>query len=146
MSRRCRGGACRARSTRSNPSPTGVLRARRRRGRSPRGARISTIAGGTDPMSPGLLRRHALKGLALLAAAPFLAAGPAAAQDLKGGQLRVAILAEISNFDPQQFLTVNFPLIKNLYDSLLEYSPDGKAVPSLATAWTIAPDNTSVTL
>lgn len=97
-------------------------------------------------MSPGLLRRHALKGLALLAAAPFLASAPAGAQDLKGGQLRVAILSEISNFDPQQFLTVNFPLIKNLYDSLLEYTPDGKAIPSLATAWTIAPDNTSVTL
>ena len=39
----------------------------------------------------------------------------------------------MTNFDPQQFSTVNFPLIKNLYDSLLEYTPDGKAVPSLAT-------------
>ena len=37
-------------------------------------------------MSPGLLRRHALMGLALLAAAPFLASAPAAAQDLKGGR------------------------------------------------------------
>ena len=54
--------------------------------------------------------------------------------------------ADITNFDPQQFSTVNFPLIKNLYDSLIEYTPDGKAVPSLATAWKIAPDNTSVTL
>jgi peptide/nickel transport system substrate-binding protein len=41
---------------------------------------------------------------------------------------------------------VNFPLIKNLYDSLLEYTPEGKAVPSLATAWEIAPDNRSVTV
>ena len=52
----------------------------------------------------------------------------------------------MTNFDPQQFSTVNFPLIKNFYDSLLEYTPDGKAVPSLATAWKIAPDNTSVTV
>ena len=55
-------------------------------------------------------------------------------------------MADITNFDPQQFSFVNFPLIKNLYDSLLEYTPDGKAVPSLATAWQIAPDNTSVTV
>ena len=68
------------------------------------------------------------------------------AADLKGGRLRVALLADMTNFDPQQFSTVNFPLIKNLYDSLIEYTPDGKAVPSLATAWEIAPDNTSVTL
>jgi peptide/nickel transport system substrate-binding protein len=33
-----------------------------------------------------------------------------------------------------------------LYDSLLEYTPEGKAVPSLATAWEIAPDNRSVTV
>ncbi|OJY35082.1 MAG: peptide ABC transporter substrate-binding protein [Rhizobiales bacterium 65-9] len=60
--------------------------------------------------------------------------------------MRVAILADINNYDPQQFLTVNFPIIKNLYDSLIEYTPDGKAVPSLASAWTIAPDNKSVAL
>ena len=33
---------------------------------------------------------------------------------------------------PIQFSSVNFPLIKNLYDSLIEYTPEGKAVPSLA--------------
>ena len=70
----------------------------------------------------------------------------AAAEDLKAGPLRVAILGDINNFDPQSFLAVNFPVIKNLYDSLLEYTPDGKAVPSLATAWVIAPDGASVTV
>ena len=60
--------------------------------------------------------------------------------------LHVAILGDISNFDPQSFLAVNFPVIKNLYDSLLEYTPEGKAVPSLATGWDIAPDATSVTV
>lgn len=77
-----------------------------------------------------------------LAAAPW----QARAADLKGGTLRVAILADIQNYDPQQFSTLNFPLIKNLYDSLIEYAPDGTAVPSLATAWKIAADNTSVSL
>ncbi|MCC7281699.1 MAG: ABC transporter substrate-binding protein [Acetobacteraceae bacterium] len=84
---------------------------------------------------------------ATAAAAPLLAsARPARAQAPRGGTLRVAITADINNFDPMAFSTVNFPLIKNLYDSLLEYTPQGEAVPSLAEAWQIAPDNASVTL
>jgi peptide/nickel transport system substrate-binding protein len=88
----------------------------------------------------------ALSGMLLGAALTVTQAAPVAAQDLEGGTLRVAILLDVSNFDPQSFLAVNFPLIKNLYDSLLEYTPDGEAIPSLASAWEIAPDNTSVTL
>jgi ABC-type transport system substrate-binding protein len=87
-----------------------------------------------------------LLGLLLLAVASLAASVHAVAADLKGGRLRVAILADMTNFDPQQFSTVNFPLIKNLYDSLLEYAPDGKAVPSLASSWEIASDNRSVTV
>ena len=78
-------------------------------------------------------------------ALPFVAAlgRPARAQ---ASTLRVGILAEISNFDPQSFLVLNFPVIKNLYDSLIEYTPDGKPVPSLATGYQIAPDAASVTI
>ncbi|MCP8938451.1 ABC transporter substrate-binding protein [Alsobacter sp. SYSU M60028] len=93
---------------------------------------------------PSRLRRLGLSGL-LLGAAALLAPGASAA-DLKGGKLRVAIIGDMTNFDPMQFSTVNFPLIKNLYDSLIEYTPDGKAVPSLASDWKIAPDATSVTV
>lgn len=85
-------------------------------------------------------------GLMLLAAAQLYAGRPAEAQQLKGGTLRVAILNELANFDPQQLSTVNFHVIKNLYDSLIEYTPDGKPVPSLATEWKIGSDNKSVTL
>ena len=91
-------------------------------------------------------RRTGLKGLAGLSAAALVWPGAAFAQELKGGRLRVAILADVVNFDPQQFSSNNFPLIKNLYDSLIEYTPEGQAVPSLATAWTIGQGNTSVTL
>lgn len=98
-------------------------------------------------------RRHVLaSGLlgALHLAAPALLTGnQASAQQpqVRGGRpLRVGILQDMTNFDPQSFSSVNFPLIKNLYDSLLEYTPTGEAVPSLATAWTIAPDNQSVTV
>lgn len=96
-------------------------------------------------MKQGISRRFALAGGVTLAAA-FMNAAPSHAQEVKGGRVRVAILADINNYDPQQFLTVNFPIIKNLYDSLIEYAPDGQAIPSLATAWKIAADNKSVTL
>ncbi len=72
--------------------------------------------------------------------------GAATAQESGGGALRVAITNDMTNYDPQQFSTVNFFLIKNLYDSLIEYSDAGEAMPSLATDWTISDDNTSVSL
>ncbi|MBU3737349.1 MAG: ABC transporter substrate-binding protein [Rhodoferax sp.] len=93
-----------------------------------------------------MIRRTGLKGLMLTAASVLLWSGLASAQELKGGKLRVALLTDVVNFDPQQFSSNNFPLIKNLYDSLIEYTAEGQAVPSLATSWTIAKDNLSVTL
>lgn len=69
-----------------------------------------------------------------------------ASGDATGGTLEVALLADISNFDPMAFSSVNFTLIKNLYDSLIEYTPEGEPIPNVATAWEIADDNTSVTL
>ena len=87
-----------------------------------------------------------VRTLLLAVAALSIAAVGASAQELKGGRLRVAVLADIHNFDPMQFSGVNFPLIKNMYDSLIEYAPEGQAIPSLASAWKIAPDNKSVTL
>ncbi len=91
-------------------------------------------------------RRSILASAAAAAALPALPfATPARAQAIRGGRLRIAITADMNNFDPMAFSTVNFPLIKNLYDSLLEYTDKGEAVPSLAESWQIAPDGTSVT-
>ncbi len=70
----------------------------------------------------------------------------AAEEGASGGVLEVALLDDISNFDPMAFSAVNFPVIKNLYDSLIEYTPEGEAIPNLATEWTISDDNTSVSL
>jgi peptide/nickel transport system substrate-binding protein len=90
----------------------------------------------------GTRRWFATSSLAVVAAAtmgaPAFAQAPAA--------LRVAIIGDIANFDPHQFSFVNACIIKNLYDSLIEYTPDGRVEPSLATAWQIAPDSKSVTL
>src|SRR5690349_20827177 len=78
-----------------------------------------------------------LGAFAFTAMAAIAAPDHAHAQKLKGTTLRVAVVADMTNFDPMQFSLVNFHLIKNLYDSLIEYTPDGKAVPSLATEWSI---------
>jgi peptide/nickel transport system substrate-binding protein len=92
------------------------------------------------------LRRAVLGSLLWLAAGAVAMPSLAQAQELKGGRLRVAILTDVVNYDPQQFSSNNFPLIKNLYDSLIEYTPEGQAIPSLATEWAIGQGNTSVTV
>lgn len=92
--------------------------------------------------------RHLARPLGIigLGLSAFLATAPAQAQDVTGRTLRVAVLADIANFDPHQFSFVNASIIKNLYDNLIEYTPEGKAIPSLAESWMLAPDGTSVTL
>ena len=97
-------------------------------------------------MKPTIARRTVLAASLALAATTLVTPMSAVAQALKGGRLRVAIPFDVVNFDPQQFSSQNFPLIKNLYDSLIEYTAEGQAIPSLASAWTIAPGNTAVTV
>ncbi len=97
-------------------------------------------------MKPNLVRRSALVTTLLVAITALVLPSQSAAQALKAGRLRVAILADVVNFDPQQFSSQNFPLIKNLYDSLIEYTSEGQAVPSLASAWTVGQGNNSVTV
>jgi peptide/nickel transport system substrate-binding protein len=92
------------------------------------------------------MRPSGLTAASLVAIMTLWGAAVGSAADLKGGKLQVAILSDINDFDPQSFAAINFPVIKNLYDSLIEYTPDGKAIPSLASAWKIGPDNRSVTL
>ena len=97
-------------------------------------------------MQPTLQRRTVLAASIALGATALVSPLGAQAQALKGGKLRVAILADVVNYDPAQFSSQNFPLIKSLYDSLIEYTPEGQAVPSLASAWTVGAGNNSVTL
>lgn len=92
-----------------------------------------------------LRRRHLLQ--ALWAAAALTCAATVPLQQANAqARIRVGVLEDIANFDPHQFSFVNAVLIKNLYDSLLEYTPDGKVQPSLVTEYKIAPDSTNVTL
>ena len=96
-------------------------------------------------MKPTIARRTVLAA-SLAAATSLVLPLSAQAQALKGGRLRVAILADMVNFDPAQFSSQNFPLIKSLYDSLIEYTPEGQAIPSLASAWSVGAGNNSVTV
>lgn len=93
-------------------------------------------------------RRTVLAGISATAIGAATTGLPhmALAQDLSGGTLRVGVPADMTNYDPMQFSTVNFFLIKNLYDGLIEYDAAGTAIPSLAREWAIAEDNLSVTL
>ncbi len=93
-------------------------------------------------------RRTVLAGIGAtaLGAGTITFPGAGMAQDLKGGTLRVGLPNDMTNYDPMQFSTVNFFMIKNLYDALIEYDENGNPVPGLATEWTIADDNTSVTV
>ena len=97
-------------------------------------------------MKPSIARRTVLTASAAVAVTALLSPLSVQAQALKGGRLRVAILADIVNYDPAQFSSQNFPLIKSLYDSLIEYTPEGQAIPNLASAWAIGAGNNSVTL
>lgn len=97
-------------------------------------------------MSSFITRRISLQAAAAGVTTVLLGPREANAQALRGGTLRIALLTDIVNFDPHQFSAVNMPVMKNLYDSLIEYTPDGKPEPSLASAWAIAPNNKSITL
>ena len=100
-------------------------------------------------MSHMVDRRNLLAGVAGVSLTAALAseAGAQGAAALKGGRpLRVALLADIVNFDPHQFSSQNASIMRNLYDSLIEYDEAGKAVPALAQSFAIAPDNMSCTI
>lgn len=91
-------------------------------------------------------RRLVLAGLGATALGAGTLGLPNFASAAGGGTLRVALIADMTNYDPMQFSAVNFFLIKNLYDSLIDYTETGEAVAALASEWMVADDNTSVTV
>ncbi len=91
-------------------------------------------------------RRTLLAGVAGLGLAGAVAPG-VQAQALKGGKpLRIALLADFVNYDPHQFSSQNATIMRNLYDTLIEYDDAGKPVPALAESFQIAPDNMACTI
>lgn len=89
------------------------------------------------------------------AAAPAASAAPAsgtsatsapAAGGAAGGTLNVGlgrVLQDLNGFDLDIGAYTN---LAQIYDTMLTYDKDGKAVPRLAESWTLAPDGSSATI
>lgn len=98
-------------------------------------------------MTQVINRRTLLAGVAGVGLAGAVAADAGAQAAVKGGKpLRVALLNDIVNFDPHQFSSQNASIMRNLYDTLIEYDDAGKPIPALASSFAIAPDNLSCTV
>jgi len=91
-------------------------------------------------------RRTLLAGVAGLGLGAVVAPS-VQAQALRGGKpLRIALLNDFVNYDPHQFSSQNASIMRNLYDTLIEYDDGGKPVPALAESFQIAADNMACTV
>lgn len=98
-----------------------------------------------------LTRRQLVKlgglaaAMALAPATPSSAAGATAAPR-RGGALTLGMASDVLTFDPQHLGLVNYPLIPNLYDSLIRYDHAIKPAPGLAERWEASPDGKTLIL
>jgi peptide/nickel transport system substrate-binding protein len=104
-----------------------------------------------ESSSRHLTRRQLVKlagltaAMALAPATPRIARGAAPAPKA-GGALTLGMANDVLTFDPQHLGLVNYPLIPNLYDSLIRYDHAIKPIPGLAEKWEASPDGKTVTL
>lgn len=91
-----------------------------------------------------LLRRGAA-GAAAATLTPSVLTQIAQAQGRTGGTLTVGLLADILNFDPSTKSFVTYPIIRQVYNKLLEYDLHYNPQPDLATSWQVGDDKRSVT-
>jgi peptide/nickel transport system substrate-binding protein len=81
------------------------------------------------------MKKWITRSVACLAAGLALAAGTASAQ--MSGTFKYAEQVKLITMDPQQQSGSGIPYLRPVYESLFEKAPDGKAVPLLATGYTI---------
>src|SRR6185437_262174 len=81
---------------------------------------------GNSGWSQPMLGRRQAGGLLATAGLALAGLGRAQAAALKTGTLRVAVLADIVNYDPMQFSSQNATVMRNLYDTLIDYDEHGK--------------------
>lgn len=97
----------------------------------------------------GITRREFLRrgavGIAAASASPALLARIAQAQGKTGGTVTVGLGADILNFDPSTKSFVTYPVIRQVYNKLLDYDANYNPVPDLATSWQIHDDKKSAT-
>lgn len=75
-----------------------------------------------------------------------LTLGPVAADAEPSGTFRYAEQVKLITMDPQQQSGSGVPFLRPVYESLFEKSPDGKAVPLLATGYEVDGLNVTITL
>jgi len=88
------------------------------------------------------LRRSLLLGAGLAA---MLASGPALSAE-HGGKLIYGIGEDIQHFDPALLPAVNFPIIPQLFDSVVRLDEKTEPQPGLAESWEFSDDGLSLTL
>jgi len=97
-----------------------------------------------------LTRRQLVQLAGLTAAMALAPATPriagAAAAPKRGGALTLGMASDVLTFDPQHLGLVNYPLIPNLYDSLIRYDRAIQPIPGLAEKWEASPDGKTLTL
>jgi peptide/nickel transport system substrate-binding protein len=64
----------------------------------------------------------------------------------KGATLTVGLSQDVTDFSPFDRASQNYPIIQNLYDTLVRYTKQLTPEPGLATQWTPSADGMSLTL
>ncbi len=94
-------------------------------------------------------RRRLVQAGALGAGAAFLGTGPmhAGAQDTPaaGGTLRVGRAGDFLHFDPFFAVTVNLPMYRQLFNTLVTYDAQLNVQPQLAETWEFSEDRLTLT-
>ncbi len=85
-------------------------------------------------------------GLSLVIAAGETSTSIAADTPSRGGTLIYGIAADIQHFDPALLPAVNFPIMAQLYDSVVRLDEKTQPQPALAESWEFGSDGLSLTL
>ena len=64
----------------------------------------------------------------------------------KGANLTIGLSQDVVDFSPFNRASQNYPIIQNIYDTLVRYSKQLQPEPGLATQWTPSADGMSLTL
>lgn len=99
-------------------------------------------------------RRMVGAGIAAVLAVALVACGSSApssgpsdgGEPVAGGTLTLGVGLQLLDFDPFNGTNQNYIIDKTLYSNLIRYTPDLEPEPDLASEWTIADDNLSVTI
>src|SRR5579885_2797553 len=112
------------------------------------GSLLLASCGGAAPASPSASPASAAQSSQGSQAAPASSAAAAAKPPANTSQFIIGSLEEPASMSPLIDLPHHFPLHiaqTMMFDSLIQYLPDGTIGPKLATSWTVSPDGKEYT-